>query len=112
MKIQKPWGYEELIEVNEKYIVKRLMMKAGCRCSLQYHRDKVETIIILGGELKLTYGTSLEKLESRMLSYGCSMTLKNGTLHRMEALVNTIYLEASTPELQDVVRIEDDYGRA
>lgn len=111
MKIEKPWGAEELLEHNERYVVKRLFMKAGHRCSLQFHERKRETVYVLSGLLKVTIGEHPESLIDQIHRAGDSLTLQPGTVHRMEAIEDALYLEASTPELQDVVRLSDDYGR-
>ena len=109
--ILKPWGKEELIEVNEKYMVKRLTMNAGHRCSLQYHKKKIETIYILTGALKIYLGENKNTLESKIYYPGDSITISNYKIHRMEGIEDSVYLEASTPELDDVIRITDDYNR-
>jgi len=105
--IDKPWGYEELIELNSKYCLKKLLMRAGKRCSLQYHEKKIETIYVLSGDLYI----ETDK-DTIVLNPGQTITLKPGDIHRMSAKDNdAVYLESSTPELEDVIRIEDDYGR-
>jgi mannose-6-phosphate isomerase-like protein (cupin superfamily) len=105
--IKKPWGSEELIELNSKYCLKKLFMKKGHRCSLQYHEKKIETIFVLEGILHIE--TDKDKI---ILNQGESITLSPGDVHRMSAIdIDALYLEASTPELDDVIRIEDDYGR-
>ncbi len=110
--IKKPWGKEELLEINEKYMVKRLTMNNGHRCSLQLHRHKCETIYVLSGKLTLVHGQHTEHLEKNVYSAGESFTLAPGTVHRMQSECgDCIYLEASTPELDDVVRLSDDYRR-
>jgi len=109
--IVKPWGSEELIEVNGNYVLKKLQMNKGHRCSLQYHRVKHETIYVLVGQLQVSTGTSQESIENLILSAGDSLVIKPGVIHRMEALEASEYLEASTPELDDVVRLSDDYKR-
>ncbi len=110
-KIIKPWGSEELIEVNQQYVVKRLFMKKNHQCSLQYHEDKHETVYIVSGELKLTIGDSIENLDYIVLKPGDSVVLPPKKIHRMYGNEDTYYLEASTPQLDDVIRIEDDYNR-
>ena len=110
MIIEKPWGHEELIEHNERYVLKKLKMKKGCRCSLQYHEQKKETIYVLDGILKITLGSD-EDLVDKLFLPGQSVTIDPGVIHRMEAMETSLYLEASTSELEDVVRIEDDYLR-
>lgn len=110
-KIEKPWGFEEIIEINEKYVVKKLHMKQGHRCSLQFHQMKHETVVVLSGVLKLTIGGSLNELQELIMKVGETTVIKPGVIHRMEAIETSEYLEASTPELDDVVRISDDYKR-
>jgi mannose-6-phosphate isomerase len=110
--IEKPWGLEEVIEINDKYMVKKLTMFAGHRCSLQYHNIKKETIFILSGVLKIIQGTSQDALEHKIYRAGDSITIPPGLIHRMESIEDSIYLEASTPEMEDVVRLADDYQRS
>lgn len=105
-RIDKPWGFEEWLEVNERYVLKTLFMKKGARCSLQYHEFKHETIYVLRGELRIKIGDI-----SRIYTAGEYVAIEPGIIHRMEGVTDALYLEASTPELQDVVRIEDDYIR-
>ena len=109
--IIKPWGYEELISHNKNYVLKKLMMKKGHRCSLQYHQKKHETIYVLTGSLKILIGKKKNNLKKKILNKGQSIIIKPFTIHRMEGLSKTIYLEASTSHLKDVVRLSDDYGR-
>lgn len=109
--IEKPWGKEELIEVNERYMFKRLTMHKGHRCSLQYHNQKCETIYVLSGRLNISFGPDKGKLESKIFAANETITLVPGVVHRMEAVEDCVYLEASTPELDDVVRLSDDYRR-
>jgi mannose-6-phosphate isomerase len=108
---KKPWGMEELLEHNDKYVLKRLTMNKGYRCSLQYHEMKCETLYILSGRLKLLLGEEKDNLKTILMGPGDFLTIKNDIIHRMEAIENSIYLEASTPELDDVIRIDDDYNR-
>lgn len=110
--IEKPWGSEEVIEINDKYMVKKLTMWAGHRCSLQYHNFKMETIYVLSGELKIIKGISQDELEEQLYRAGDSITIPTGLIHRMEAVEDAVYIEASTPEMDDVVRLVDDYQRA
>ena len=110
--IEKPWGGEELIEVNDRYMFKRLTMRAGHRCSLQYHKVKRETIYVLSGSLRILSGPSTEALGAKIYGPGETITLAPGVVHRMEGVTDSVYLEASTPELDDVVRLGDDYKRA
>lgn len=106
-KIEKPWGYEELVEVNDKYVVKRLFMEKGNQCSLQYHEKKKETIMVLRGTLTVFYNDQV----LRMKPFS-ALTINPREVHRMFAEEeDCLYLECSTTELEDVVRIEDQYGR-
>ena len=109
--IVKPWGKEELIEHNSRYVLKKLFMNKGHRCSLQYHKKKHETIYVLKGKLKIYYGQTVDKLEQKIYLENETISLEPGLIHRMEAVEDSIYLESSTPELDDVVRISDDYLR-
>lgn len=109
--IEKPWGREEVIEFNDKYMVKKLTMWAGHRCSLQYHNLKKETIYVLSGVLKISQGESEDKLQDRLYTAGDNITIPPGLIHRMEGVEDAVYLEASTPEMDDVVRLVDDYKR-
>lgn len=102
MKTDKPWGYEILLEQNDKYVVKFIFMKKGEKCSLQYHEHKMETIYLLEGVMLCMGQTWIS---------GRNFTIKPGVHHRMEAATDIEYLECSTPELDDVVRLSDDYGR-
>ena len=110
--IEKPWGREEVIEINDKYMVKKLTMWANHRCSLQYHNFKKETIYVLSGVLKIIQGQSQNELMEKLYYPGDVMTIPPGLIHRMEGVVDSVYLEASTPEMDDVVRLVDDYQRA
>lgn len=109
--IEKPWGREEIIEINDRYMMKKLTMWKGHRCSLQYHKIKCETIYVLSGQLRIYSGPSQEKLESRIFYTGETITIIPGVVHRMEGVEDSVYLEASTPEMDDVVRLVDDYHR-
>jgi mannose-6-phosphate isomerase-like protein (cupin superfamily) len=109
--IDKPWGKEELLEINDYYMVKKLTMWKGHRCSLQYHKQKKETIYVLSGLLKIYSGLSENKLTEKIYGPNDTITLLPGTIHRMEGIEDCVYLEASTPQMEDVVRIQDDYNR-
>jgi mannose-6-phosphate isomerase-like protein (cupin superfamily) len=109
--IDKPWGKEEVIEINDRYMMKRLTMLEGKRCSLQYHKVKCETIYVLSGQLRIVAGSSMEELAGRVYGPGESITIVPGIVHRMEGVEHSVYLEASTPEMDDVVRLQDDYQR-
>lgn len=109
--IEKPWGKEEILERNEKYMFKRLTMFKGHACSLQYHEIKTESVYLLSGSLKIYIGDKEDNLEELIMKPHDTITLYPFKIHRMEALEDSIYLEASTPELDDVVRLQDRYKR-
>ena len=108
---EKPWGKEELLEHNEKYMFKRLTMHKGHRCSIQYHEKKRETVYVLSGRLKVYIGDKVENLDTIILEPNDDLTLEPFKIHRMEAIEDCVYLESSTPELEDVIRLKDDYNR-
>ena len=110
-KIEKPWGYEELIECNDKYVVKKLFMTKGNACSIQYHELKTETIVVLSGKLNIYIGDSVETLQYKEYTFGDTITIKPYTVHRMEAVEDSLYIESSTNELWDVIRLQDKYNR-
>jgi len=110
--INKPWGQEEVIEINDRYMVKKLTMFKGHRCSLQKHNFKKETIYVLSGELLISYGKDQDNLIDCIYTSGENITIAPGEIHRMEGVTDCAYLEASTPEMDDVVRLIDDYERA
>ena len=109
--IEKPWGKEEVIEINDKYMMKKLTMLKGHRCSLQLHNHKKETIYVLSGQLRIISGPDQDNLTGKIYTEGESITISPGVVHRMEGVKDSIYLEASTPEMDDVVRLVDDYER-
>lgn len=111
-KVEKPWGHELIWARTDRYVGKVLHVKAGHALSLQYHEEKDETLFLLRGELRFWLGSSVEGLEELVLREGESCRIRPGTLHRIEAVTDVDVLEASTPELDDVVRLEDRYGRA
>jgi mannose-6-phosphate isomerase-like protein (cupin superfamily) len=111
-RVEKPWGHELIWARTERYVGKVLHVKAGHALSLQYHERKDETLFLLRGELRFWVGPSADELEEVRLVEGESYRIPPGTVHRMEALTDCDILEASTPELDDVVRLEDRYGRS
>lgn len=104
--VNKPWGYEEIFEMNEAYAFKKLFMEAGHSCSLQYHNQKLETIYVVSGILEIEVNG-----EKKTFYKGMSVTIRPKSIHRMTAVEDSVYLEASTPHLDDVVRLQDSYGR-
>ncbi len=112
VRVDKPWGHELIWAHTARYVGKILHVKAGHALSLQYHERKDETIHLLSGRMKFEAGPSLEELEEVPLEEGASYHVTPGTVHRMTALTDVDILEASTPELDDVVRLQDRYGRS
>ena len=111
-RVDKPWGFEtHFAIVRGKYCGKTLHIRGGEALSLQYHERKEETIAVQSGQLRLEIGIDGEHLESFDLGPGEVVHIRPGTCHRMTAVVDTVVLEASTTELDDVVRLEDRYGR-
>jgi len=111
-KIDKPWGCEIIWAKTDTYVGKMLYIKAGNRLSLQYHAVKDETILVDRGRIKLHW-MGVGDLVPRIVVMvsGDSMHIPPGMVHRMEALDDTCIMEVSTTELDDVIRIQDDYGR-
>src|SRR5262249_3542512 len=109
--INKPWGHEQIWAKTERYVGKVLHIRAGEALSLQYHRVKDETIMLLRGRMQLVYFADGEPPRSRDLVANEPFHITPGLRHRMIAIEDTDVLEVSTPELDDVVRLEDRYGR-
>ena len=112
MKTNKPWGYEDLLYQGPSYVLKKLFMSSGESCSLHFHNVKHETMLVFSGKLKIEIGESKSSLIAKDYLPGDIVIIEPGVIHRMTAIEDCIYFEASTPELDDVVRIEDRYGRA
>ena len=110
-KTEKPWGHEILLEYNEKYVLKKLQMNKGHKCSIQYHEKKKETVYVLSGKLKIYIGNKQNNFKEIIMNPHDTLTVEPLKIHRMEAIEDSVYLEASTPELDDVVRLKDEYGR-
>jgi mannose-6-phosphate isomerase len=109
-RVPKPWGYEIIWAHTDRYVGKVLHINAGHALSVQYHNRKDETVYLLSGEMK--YWVKLgEELEDVPLKEGDAFRITPGTVHYMEAITDCDILEASTPELDDVVRLKDRYGR-
>lgn len=110
--VSKPWGHETIWAHTDRYVGKILHIKAGHALSVQYHNVKDETVYLLSGELK--YWVKLQgsdAMRDMHLARGDAFRITPGTIHYMEAVTDCDVLEASTPELDDVVRLEDRYGR-
>lgn len=109
----KPWGHELLWTLTDHYAGKIIHIDAGQRLSLQYHDDKHESILVIRGTLLLNLGRDEDALVVEMAE-GESADIPAGTIHRFEAPASgsVDLIEVSTPQLDDVVRLEDDYDRA
>lgn len=110
-RIEKPWGHELVWAHTGRYVGKVLHIKAGHALSLQYHKVKDETVHVWSGQMKFQTGEGAALVEE-VLGPGQSFHITPGTRHRMIAVTDCDILEASTPELDDVVRLEDRYGRS
>ena len=113
-KVNKPWGYEDRWAITERYLGKILHINAGQRLSLQYHEKKDESVYVLDGVLIIEHRElNDEKLSHIVLEEGDTYRIKPNTVHRFCApkLSHATLIEVSTGEIDDVVRLEDDYGR-
>lgn len=110
-KVDKPWGYEFIWAETEKYVGKILHIHDGSCLSLQYHNFKDETIMVQSGILTLEIGQN-QSNQFLTLNPGETYHISPNTIHRMSALNGDVdVIEVSTPELDDVIRLEDNYGR-
>ncbi|HVY49746.1 MAG TPA: cupin domain-containing protein [Minicystis sp.] len=109
-RVDKPWGHELVWAEASRYVGKILHIEAGHRLSRQYHRVKEETLMVQQGEMDLEIGPP-GAIETRRMRPGDVFHCAPGTIHRMIAVTDVDVLEVSTPELDDVVRLEDAYGR-
>ncbi len=107
----KPWGREVWFAHTERYAGKILEVTKGHRLSLQFHEYKMETQYVYSGKVKLTYGLTEDALEEKILSAGDKIDIPPFMIHRIEALEDSQIFEVSSPELDDVVKLSDDYGR-
>ncbi len=111
-RVEKPWGYELIWAESEQYVGKVLFVKEGESLSLQFHRQKDESWLIHAGRVKLELGSAGDAfLNEEVVGSGAAFRYRPGTVHRVTALEDTTILEVSTPHLDDVVRLEDRYGR-
>ncbi len=110
-RVDKPWGHELIWGHTERYVGKILHVEEGCALSLQYHEVKDETMYVLQGDLQIELGDHEDELETHRLRPGQSVRLRPGRRHRLTALTTCDVIEVSTPELDDVVRLDDRYGR-
>lgn len=110
-RVDKPWGYELIWAHTDRYVGKVLVIEAGKRLSLQYHEHKDESIYVVSGKLRLHLEDDTGKLCIEELGPGEHRRIPTGRQHRFEAIQTTELMEVSTPELDDIVRVEDDFGR-
>jgi mannose-6-phosphate isomerase len=111
-RIDKPWGHEVIWALSDQYAGKLLVVRAGQRLSLQFHREKDESWYLLEGRAELEFAAAGEKTTStEVVTPGAAFRVRPGTVHRITALEDVLMLEVSTPHLDDVVRLEDSYGR-
>ncbi|NIM01369.1 MAG: cupin domain-containing protein [Acidobacteria bacterium] len=109
-RVDKPWGHELRFICTERYAGKLLFIKAGAQLSLQYHEHKDEAFYVQSGTLDLVLGKG-EGQRVERLGPGDTWHITPGTIHRFRGVTDCELFEVSTPELDDVVRIEDDFGR-
>ena len=111
-RVDKPWGYELIWALTDVYCGKVLFVKQGESLSLQFHREKDESWLIQSGRAKIELGAVGESvLKTEIVGPGAAFHYEPGTVHRITAVEDTTILEVSTPHLDDVVRLEDNYGR-
>jgi mannose-6-phosphate isomerase-like protein (cupin superfamily) len=110
-KVEKPWGWELVWAEAEAYVGKLLFVRAGESLSLQYHERKDESWLVRDGRARLELGGVGDELEALEIGAGEAFRFRPGTVHRVTALEDTLVVEVSTAELDDVVRLEDRYGR-
>lgn len=111
-RVEKPWGHEIWWAQTPEYAAKILVVKEGQALSVQLHRQKDESSYLFSGRLRLTSGATEDRLEERILGAGESWRVEPGTIHSIEALEDSVVFEVSTPQLDDVVRLSDRYGRS
>lgn len=109
--MEKPWGHEVWWAQTDTYAGKLLVVNAGHALSLQYHREKDETSYLLSGRLRLSQGKTADSLDQREVKPGQAWRNEPGVVHSIEAMEDSVVLEVSTPHLDDVVRLQDRYGR-
>jgi mannose-6-phosphate isomerase-like protein (cupin superfamily) len=110
-RVEKPWGWELIWAEADTYVGKLLYVRAGQALSLQYHREKDESWLVREGRAALELGELGGELETVEITAGDAFRYRPGTVHRVTALEDTLIIEVSTRHLDDVVRLEDRYGR-
>jgi mannose-6-phosphate isomerase len=110
-RVDKPWGHELIWTHTDHYVGKLIVIDAGRRLSLQKHLEKDESILVISGRLRLHLEADNGAIEVIELGPGDHRRVPVGRIHRFEAIERTELVEVSTPQLDDVIRLEDDYGR-
>ena len=111
-RVEKPWGHELIWALTDTYCGKVLFVRAGHSLSLQFHREKDEAWLIQSGRVRLELGEAGDSvLNEEVVGAGAAFHYAPGTVHRVTAIEDATILEVSTPQLDDVVRLEDAYGR-
>lgn len=110
-RVDKPWGHEVWFAQTDRYAGKLLHVRAGRRLSVQYHEEKDETSYVLSGRVIVSQGDSTETMTTKELGPGDSWRSLPLVVHTLEAVEDAEIIEVSTPQLEDVVRLEDRYGR-
>jgi mannose-6-phosphate isomerase len=110
-RVDKPWGHELIWAHTDRYVGKLLVIEAGKRLSLQKHEIKDESILVVSGRLRLWMEDDDGTVRTHDLGPGSARHVPTGKIHRYEAIERCELMEVSTPELDDVVRLEDDFGR-
>ena len=111
-RVDKPWGYELIWAHTDRYVGKLLVIDTGRRLSLQRHRVKDESVLVLSGRLLLSLEDEAGNVRTEELGPGDARRVRPGRIHRFEAIERVELVEASTTELDDVERLEDDFGRS
>jgi mannose-6-phosphate isomerase-like protein (cupin superfamily) len=112
-RVEKPWGYELIWALTDAYCGKLLFVKAGHSLSLQFHNEKDESWLVQAGRAKVELGEAgMSVLNEEVVGAGAAFRFEPGTVHRVTAIEDTTILEVSTPQIDDVVRLEDAYGRS
>lgn len=111
VRVEKPWGYEIWYAWTDQYVGKIIHVNAGHKLSLQYHNEKDETSYLLKGRMLLTKGPTPENLTVTEIGEGHQWRNRPGEIHTIQAIEDSDVLEVSTPHLEDVVRLKDEYGR-
>ena len=109
--VEKPWGYEKWLAVTKDYALKEIFLKKGARTSSQYHKVKEEHCYVLTGKLSIEEDNAEKEIETNIYEVGDIIHAIPGYRHRLTALEDCIFIEVCTPQLDDVIRLDDDYDR-